>query len=186
MLEKNTEHACLELRWETPIATRHTRRRHSPVLGHVSQGPGLAAVPHPRLRAKVPVMATKKFRGPTHSSYARVGGVGASAAVEETGWLAESEEDGIPYQSLFTNLEAPEPDVASRVELVVPPKVFSDFASLPGEAPRPLLVERKRREYTAKLSKLPELIAAHATEGTIGVESMLELEHFDDDEYDIR
>lgn len=76
------------------------------------------------------------------------------------------------------------PGVATRNELIIPPKVFSDYD---GEAPRSLLVERKRREYATKLTQLPELIFECSTPGTLGNESsMLDLEQFDDDSYDIR
>jgi dynein heavy chain len=69
---------------------------------------------------------------------------------------------------------------------VVPPKVFSDFAAFPGAPPRPLLVERKRREYAANIDTLPALVWGAAAKGTLGGESLLELEHFDDDEFDVR
>jgi hypothetical protein len=69
---------------------------------------------------------------------------------------------------------------------VVPPKIFSDYDAAPGQAPRPLLVERKRREYAAKLARLPELVAAYARPGTMGTTSFLELEHFDDVDFDVR
>jgi hypothetical protein len=105
--------------------------------------------------------------------------------VVEVGWLADSV-DSEPYVSAFSDLEPPLPGVATRNELVIPPKVFSDYESSPGEAPRPLLVERKRREYAAKLTKLPELVFTRASPGTLGAESMLALEHFDDDSFDIR
>lgn len=128
---------------------------------------------------------SKVFKEPKHSSYARVGVSGASASVEESGWLAE-ESIALAYRSAFNELHTTEPKATTLPVCVVPPKVFSDFVSEPGEAPRPLLVERKRREYSAKLENLPALIVANATPGTLGADSMYALEHFDDTEFDIR
>jgi hypothetical protein len=133
-------------------------------------------------------MASKLFAEAKHSSYARVGVTGENCGAVESGWLADDAaglEDVPPYESNF-NLDAPIPDVATRVPLVVPPKVFADLKSVPGEAPRSLLVERKRREYEDKLAQLPSLILEHAKPGTLGSDSLLQVEHFDDEEYDIR
>jgi hypothetical protein len=127
----------------------------------------------------------KVFKEAKHSSYARVGVSGATAAVDESGWLAE-ESIAVAYRSAFNELHTAEPKVTKLPFCVVPPKVFSDFVSEPGEAPRPLLVERKRREFGAKLESLPALIVAKSTPGTLGVDSMYALEHFDDNEFDIR
>ena len=139
-----------------------------------------AVAVHPKM-----VKTTLKFADASNSSYACVAGGGAAAAVEETGWLAQAG-DAPPYSSAFGDLEAPAPEVATRVEVVVPPKVFSDYEAFPGSPPRQLLVERKRREFAAKLDALPSLIFKAATKGTMGGESLLELERFDDEDFDVR